>query len=481
MPSRALPARPSLEQYKKQAKELVTAYRAGDAEATQRVRAHHPRFAKADDSGFKLADAQLVIAREHGFASWPKFVKQIEASSGRLAPATVWRTAEEAVVAGDVATLEALLRDYGDILRHEQPQSWWNNTLTPDYQAVDARAIIASTHEFGGWDELIAHAEMVRDGSSPVARFEAAVDAVVRGDVAKLTGLLAESPELVRARSPRRHHSTLLHYVGANGVEGFRQHTPRNAVDIAELLLDAGADVNAVADMYGGSTTLGLVATSLHPWLAGVQQPLIELLLDRGASLEPSAAAGGRSLVHACLANGRPEAAEYLASRGAPLAFEDAAGVGRLDVVRSHLSDGDGTPTKEQMERALISSATYGRTAVAEFLLDRGVDVDARADGFTGVNAAATSGHFETVRLFLARGASLELRNRYGGTALEAALWGAANRPREADYVPVIETLLAAGARVNPDAVQWWRQQQAASPEAHARILELLANRGDAG
>lgn len=52
-----------------------------------------------------------------------KSTKQIEAVSGRLSPATVWRTAEEAVVAGDVATLDALLRDYGDIIRNERPQS----------------------------------------------------------------------------------------------------------------------------------------------------------------------------------------------------------------------------------------------------------------------------------------------------------------------------------------------------------------------
>src|SRR5687767_9692458 len=44
---------------------------------------------------------------------------------------------------------------------------------------------------------------------------------------------------------------TLLHYLGANGVEPFRQHTPKNAVEIVAVLLDAGADVNAEAQMYG--------------------------------------------------------------------------------------------------------------------------------------------------------------------------------------------------------------------------------------
>ena len=91
---------------------------------------------------------------------------------------------------------------------------------------------------------------------------------------------LKDSPDLARARSERTHHSTLLHYVGANGVEGWRQRTPKNAVRIAELLIDAGSEVDATADMYGGGcTTLGLVATSCHPRDAGLQQPLMDVLL----------------------------------------------------------------------------------------------------------------------------------------------------------------------------------------------------------
>jgi hypothetical protein len=113
----------------------------------------------------------------------------------------------------------------------------------------DARGIIASTHHFETWDEFVAHREAMKDNASPVARFEATVDAIVSGDIATLTRLLRDDPALIRARSPRRHHSTLLHYVGANGVETFRQHAPRNAAEIADLLIDAGADVDAVADM----------------------------------------------------------------------------------------------------------------------------------------------------------------------------------------------------------------------------------------
>ena len=83
----------------------------------------------------------------------------------------------------------------------------------------DARAIIAGNHHFGTWDEFEAFARELRDKTSPTARFEAAVDAVVSGDEAALDRLLRAHPELIHARSARPHHSTLLLYVGANGVE----------------------------------------------------------------------------------------------------------------------------------------------------------------------------------------------------------------------------------------------------------------------
>src|SRR4051812_5304975 len=98
MSARQLPDHPDLDQYRTQAKELLKACRRGDAAALQRIRDVHPH----PPATLALADAQFVIAREHGLDSWPRFVKAIEAASGRLTSATVWRTAEEAVVAGDM-------------------------------------------------------------------------------------------------------------------------------------------------------------------------------------------------------------------------------------------------------------------------------------------------------------------------------------------------------------------------------------------
>src|SRR5262249_55543507 len=138
----SLPYRAGLEEYARQAHELFDALQAGDDDAAWRFKWMHPRFRGKHARDVKaatldLADAQLVIAHDYSFETWPDLV------------------------------------EFADAVR--------------------------------------------RDG--PVSRFEAAVEAVVAGDVAALRSILAEHPELVLARSSRRHHATLLHYVAANGVE----------------------------------------------------------------------------------------------------------------------------------------------------------------------------------------------------------------------------------------------------------------------
>jgi hypothetical protein len=137
----------------------------------------------------------------------------------------------------------------------------------------DARIVIAREHAFDRWDDLRAFTVAV-DREPTVRRFEAAVDAVVGGDLDALRGMLREYPELVRTRSTRRHHATLLHYLGANGVEQGRQKTPANATAIARALLEAGAEVDALADMYGARrTTMSLLISSSPPREAGLQAP----------------------------------------------------------------------------------------------------------------------------------------------------------------------------------------------------------------
>jgi hypothetical protein len=369
----SLSPRLSLEQSRKQAKDLLKAFKAGDANALDRVRSNHPRFRGLTDDQirerpFVLADAQLVIARLHYFESWPKLLRHIET-----------------------------------LARHEPH----------------------------------------------VRRFEDAADAIIIGDVTTLDRLLRAHPDLIHQRSSRAHEAPLLHYVAANGVEDYRQLTPENAVEVARVLLEAGAEVDATSHAYGGgSTALGLVATSTPPRQAGVQIPLIDLLLEPGAAID--GVRPGASVVRDALANGCPEAAQALAERGARLDVIAAAGTGRLDLVQ-RLADG---ASARDLEKALVTAAgTYGAHDVVKYLLDRGVDV-AAATGWTALHSATGGADLRIIDLLIRRGAPLEQRNMYGGTVLGQAIWFASHGDpaKIVDYARVIDVLIAAGARTDASA-----------------------------
>jgi hypothetical protein len=365
MDFKPLPFRSALEQYQKQAKDLLEAHRSGDSQASRVMHENHPRFldstiswlpknlsdSEIRSAGLELADAQLTIARCYSFQSWPALAEYIEAGT--------------------------------------------------------------------------------RDGS-PVFLFESAVEAVVTGDAATLESLLRANPELVRARStrithfdPPVHRATLLHYVAANGVEGYRQKTPKNTVEIAKTLLKAGAEVDALADMYGGHyTTMSMLVSSCHPAEAGV--PLVETLLDFGAATEARGSATWGSPLMTALAFGYRSAAAALVRRGAPVDnIAAVAGLGRLAEAAQLLATAD----PESRHRALALAAQHGHVDMVRLLLDAGEDPsrynpEGNHSHSTPLHQAILAGHDGVVRLLVDRGARLDIKDTiYLGTPLDWAMY----------------------------------------------------------
>ncbi|HJT88262.1 MAG TPA: ankyrin repeat domain-containing protein [Bryobacteraceae bacterium] len=395
----ALPRRPDLEQYRKLAKDLQRACKSAEPGAVRAWAAHWLE----------------TLEHSGGREVTPESRRQID-----------WRA----------SALEQHWRKVPDAGR---------------CALTKAQFFIARAHGFASWPKFTGALEQMARAHSPVSQFEEAADAIVSGDIEKLRTMLRENGDLARARSTREHRSTLLHYVSANGIEDFRQKTPQNVVEITKVLLEAGADVNAESEAYGGrSTALGLAATSCHPEEAGVQLPLMELLLSQDARMDPGA-------VNSCLHNGRKEAAELLADRGASLDLEAAAGVGRLDVVQSFFTE-DGRliapATPKQMTDGFAWACEFGRTAVVDFLLQRGIETGARLPhhGQTGLHWAAYGANVDTVKLLLERGAAVDARDpSFDGTPLGWALyqWGNSRHDEGGSYYETVRLLVRAGAKLD--------------------------------
>lgn len=324
----------------------------------------------------------------------------------------------EAVAAGSAPVNELVRRLHPRFRRADVP--WLPRPTTADEVPTDlslddARLVVARGHELRDWDAVVAYTASLSDPA--VARFETAVDAVVAGDVDGVRAALSADPALVRARSaritcfdPAVHRATLLHYLAANGTERPRQRTPPNAVDVAETLLAAGADPDALADFYGApTTTMPLLVSSSHPADAGVQVALVERLVAYGASMDGA--------VWTALLFGYPDTAAALERLGADVdSLPLAAGLGRRDAVVAAL------PTADPLDRhrALAIAAQLGHVEVVRVLLDAGEPVDRfnppgqHAHG-TALHHAAGGGHAAVVELLLERGASRAVVDRIWG------------------------------------------------------------------
>jgi ankyrin repeat protein len=298
---------------------------------------------------------------------------------------------------------------------------------------AEAQLTIARWYSFQGWAALTEYVDAVTQNGSPVFQFESAVEAVITGNRAGLVSSLAGNPALVRARStrithfdPPVHGATLLHYIAANGVEGYRQKTPGNAVEIATTLLQAGAEVDALAGMYGGEcTTMSMLVSSCHPANAGVQVALVETLLDFGAAIEARGSGRWTSPLMTALAFGYPTAAEALVRRGARVDnIAAAAGLGRRDDAARLLATADA----ESRRRALALAAQHGHVDIVRLLLDAGEDPnrynpDGNHSHSTPLHQAVLAGHEAVVRLLVERGARLDIRDIiYQGTPLGWAI-----------------------------------------------------------
>jgi ankyrin repeat protein len=279
-----LPPKPNLDKQRKLAKTLALDYWRGDAQAVARVQALHPKPPTADK--FTLADAQLVIARGYGFASWAKLKHKIDSLTR---PAV--ELFGDAVREGDVEGVRALLAAHPDIRARineplfdfKQPaiQLAMGNLAMLDLLIAHGADInVKSAWEMGGFGIL----ENATPEQMPALLERGAkidVWSAAKFDMAdRLRAFLAADPSLVNAK----------------GGDGKRPLHYAASVEIVELLLEHGAEIDALDDDHGSTAAQYLVSE-------------------------------------------QPEVARFLLARGARSDLLLAAALGDLDLVRRHLDE----------------------------------------------------------------------------------------------------------------------------------------------
>ncbi len=449
--TRTLPERPSLDHYKRQAKTLRRAHRNGDVDVRNRLRVHLPRLAGASDAEIDaaemtLADAQWVIAREHGFESWAKFKRRIEVvtsdAAEPLRPFSTHMFTYEDRAGGLLSLLRRADPGALDLLRKHHPRfadATAESVRDAGLEMDDARLVFARRHGFQSWEELRSHVESIE----PVAEgsLGLATVALRAGDVARLATLLHTDPGLTAARN--KEDETLLHVAVAEGQLG-----------AVRLLLGAGADPNAAN--HEGWTPLHQAAYGHPPEpVPGPQKAAleaIELLLGAGADPECQAKGTGGTPLAQSLFWGHNALAERLAREAVtPHNLRVAAGLGRVDLVRE-LFNGDGRlrpeagagrgfyrvhtgfpewaasdDAQEILDEALSYACRSARLEVAELLLERGADVNGVAYMCPALHWAGRTNHMEVAAWLLERGADPNQLGDFGGnrglTALHLAVW----------------------------------------------------------
>ena len=456
----------NLEQQKKQARELLRAIRAGNEDAISRLRNNHGRWATVDEASIRqlvaLHDAQFVLAREQGFASWPKLKAYAEPSPHsrhtRLFVADVGWLGER--VHGLLRTRQSAGPAALEQIREWHPR-FANSTDEEIRQAPftedDARLVYAREHGFETWDDLTSRVNRLATGTDTATTepFMTAFGALQSGNVADFEGLLRASPQLANERGTNGNTllSLAVSFAAKPGWTG--------GVSAIEALLAAGADVNDANDR--GWTPLHQAAYANQPEIAS-------LLIEKGATLDTEAHGAGGAPLIAALFWGHREVADLLGRHSlAPWNLRAAAGLGIPKLVEDCFNaDGTLTPEacaargfyrphsgfpdwqpatdpQEVLDEALVWACKSNRVAVLERLVRGGARVDADPYRGTPLIWAAARNRVEAAAWLLDHGADVNQKGTFGGLTHGQGVT-ALHMAAQSGHMPMVKFLVERGA-----------------------------------
>ncbi|OFE18882.1 hypothetical protein BA895_01570 [Humibacillus sp. DSM 29435] len=404
----SLPNNPDLERFRRDARRLQRAVRAEQPEAFSLVAAHHPGGVPTSASAFTLADAQLVVARSYGLASWPKLREFLRRSEPmRRDPTALSAEVVEADPAAAVPALACLGYDEND-----DPARWARAAqLLEQHPGLAAHGLAVAA---ASGDAAAVRAHLAADPSS--ARREVGpfrwppllyvvysrmpqADAVASAGLLLAAGADPDSGYLWQGLPPP--FTALTGCFGEGEMGPGRQPRHPRWRELALVLLEHGADPNDRQTLYNR--------------MFGRDDSHLRLLLDHGLGESSSEVWAGRTGVAG-------ETVEEMMGR--QLRWAHAHGFAdRLSLLEQHgfaLEPGDtASPSRRvpRIHRAATAAAVRGAVAA-------GADVDARHHGRTALHQAALMGDLEVIAALLDAGADrAAVDSEHGTTPLEWARW----------------------------------------------------------
>jgi ankyrin repeat protein len=374
---------PDLEQLKRQAKELLGRFIAGEAEAAAEVIAH---YRAADASKFALHDAQLVVARSYGFESWPKLKSYVDG-------VTVKRLAD-AVRTDDLARVRAMLQarpelanltmSYGD---EHRPIHYAVMRRSPEmvrllmrhganarqgihpHRDATAAWTIAKEREYEEIVAIIEEEEQRRGEAGSAPRSEAIGDEAARAAVA------SGDMEWLRARLAEGNLVNPIRWDGGGLLTVAVRH---NRPEMLPLLLDFGFDPDERVSSGEGDWVAYSQGYPLWYCAALGRREMAEMLLRRGANPNVHVDSSG-SAVYSAYSHKQWEMVELLRRYGGVVSADTAAIYRQTDLARQMLAEearGDlpewivahGKPVAEELLRF---GASGGDPEIVRMALER--------------------------------------------------------------------------------------------------------------
>ncbi len=350
--TRRMHEHPDLDQLKRQAKELLRAFLADEPEATAEVHAH---YTNADRATFALHDAQLVLARSHGFESWPRLKVYVDG-------VTVLHLAD-AVSAGDLGQVVTMLRSRPEIANmamsyadERRPIHFAVMNRSPEMvrllmqHGANARAGVhphrnATTAwmlaKDRGYDDIVGIIENEERRQSPP--FGAPqVQPEIHGDEDARAAVARGNAEWLRARHGAGTLTNLIRWDDGGLLTVAVEH---DRPDILTLLLDFGFDPNE--RVSGGEGDWVAYSQGYPLWRCAAlgRLALAKILLDRGADPNVHVDSSG-SAVYSAYSHKQWEMVDLLRKHGGEVTADIAAIYRQTELIRQMLASGKADPVE---------------------------------------------------------------------------------------------------------------------------------------